>query len=105
MHQGSLIARSSSIEILALELDMRDMAYATAVWSLQAFEFNEYVQALSTKREEVLKIHSHYSQINNYSDEQVQRLQVVVAAMGESKAIDFWIVLNHMYDFLFIEDF
>ena len=105
MHQGSLITRSSSIEILALELDMKDMAYATAVWSLQEFEFNEYVQALSTKRDEVLEIYKDYSQINNYSHEQVQRLQIVVAAMGEGKVIDFWTVLHHMYNFLFVEDF
>ena len=62
---ASLIAKSNSIEILSLELDMRDMAYATAVWSLQEFEFNEYVQALSTKREEVLKIYKDYSQITS----------------------------------------
>ena len=105
MHQGSLIAKSDSIEILSLELDMRDMAYATAVWSLQEFEFNEYVQALSTKRDEVLEIYKDYSQINNYSHEEVQKLQIVVAAMGEGKVIDFWTVLHHMYNFLFLEDF
>lgn len=105
MHQGSLIAKSDSIEILALELDMQDMAYATAVWSLEELNFNEYVQALSTKREEVLKVYKDYSQINNYSDKQVQRLQMVVSAMGEGKAVDFWTVLHHMYNFLFVEDF
>lgn len=102
---ASLIAKSDSIEILSLELDMRDMAYATAVWSLQEFEFNEYVQALSTKREEVFKIYKDYSQITGYSNEKVQRLQIVVTAMGEGKCIDFWTVLHHMYNFLFVEDF
>ena len=105
MHQGSLIAKSGSIEILSLELDMRDMAYATAVWSLEEFDFNEYIQALSTKREEVFKIYKDYSQINNYSNEQVQRLQIVVSAMGEGKVIDFWTLLHHMYNFLFVDDF
>ena len=105
MHQGSLIAKSDSIEILSLELNMRDMAYATAVWSLEELNFNEYVQALSTKREEVLKVYKDYSQIADYSDKQVQRLQIVVSAMEEGKAVDFWTVLHHMYNFLFVEDF
>ena len=104
MHRSSLTAKSDSIEILALELDMKDMAYAAAVWSLEEFDFNGYVQALSTKREEIFKIYKDYSQITNYSDKQVQRLQVVVAAMGDGKVIDFWTVLHHLYEFLFVDD-
>ena len=105
MYQASLIAQSSSIEILSLELDMRDIAYASIVWSFQDWELSEYIQALSDKHEEVLESYSNYSQVAGYSDERIRRLQIIVSAMGEEKIIDFWTVLQHVFNFLFGENF
>ena len=83
-----------------LTLSMRDIAYATILWSFDDWEPSEYIQALLDKYPRVMEVASEYPQLKEYSREDANVLQFVVS-LEPDKVVDFWETLNPMFTLLF----